>query len=254
VIRSVWTLTVGVFSTIWYAGRLALMAYLKREKALCRNCDLIGRRWAESILWAAGVKVYLHGGEQFLEDRAQLIVSNHESWFDLFALLAVLPVKTRFVAKKELTRVPLFGTAWQACGHVPLDRSNRKAAIESLQQAGRQINEGGLTVLMFAEGTRSGDGTLGPFKKGAFVLGIQASVPIIPVAVIGTRSIMPKGSFRIRSGEVHIHVAAPIHVEGLEHADRDELAARAREAVALLRGGEGPTSSLVEESVEGRVT
>jgi 1-acyl-sn-glycerol-3-phosphate acyltransferase len=242
VIRSIWTLTVGILSTAWYAGRLVLMASMRREKALCRNCDLIARNWARNILWASSVKVHIHGVENFLTDRAQLIVSNHESWFDLFALVAALPVPTRFVAKKELARIPLFGKAFQACGHVPLDRSNQKAAIESLQEAGLRIKEGGLTVLMFAEGTRTHDGSLGQFKKGAFVLGIQARAPIVPVAVIGTRAIMPKGSFRIRKGEVHIYVGEPISVEGLEHADRDSLAAQAHAAVAALRGGAGPTS------------
>ena len=95
---------------------------------------------------------------------------------------------------------------------------------------------------MFAEGTRTGDGTLAPFKKGAFVLGIQAGVPIVPVAVIGTREVMAKGSFRIRRGEVHIHVGQPIPVDGLIHSDRTALATRTRAAVADLRGGEGPST------------
>jgi 1-acyl-sn-glycerol-3-phosphate acyltransferase len=249
VIRSIWTLGVGAVSTFWFAGRLALMAYMRRENALCKHCDLVARAWARSILWAAGVKVHLQGEQNFVEDGAQLIVSNHESWFDLFALLAVLPVKTRFVAKKELLKVPLFGTAWRACGHVPIDRSNRKSAIESLEEAGRHINEGKIAVLMFAEGTRTDDGSLGQFKKGAFVLGIQAGAPIVPVALIGTRPVMPKGSFRIRGGDVQVHVGRPISVEGLQHADRDVLAERVRAAVADLRGGEGPTSLLPGEVV-----
>ncbi len=246
-IRSIWTLGVAFFSTTWYAGRLALMAHLRREKALCKNCDVIARKWANIILWAAGVKVYMHGAENFPDDQGQIIVSNHESWFDLFALLAVLPVKTRFVAKKELTRVPLFGTAWQGCGHIPLDRSNQKAAIESLREAGRLIKEGGLAVLMFPEGTRTGDGSWGQFKKGAFVLGIQAGVPIVPLALVGTRGVMPKGSFRIKGGEVHVHVGKPIPVEGREHADRASLASEVRDAVAALRGTDGPTSLLAGE-------
>jgi len=249
-IRTLWTFGVGAVATAWYASRVILTSVFGGEKGLCRHCDEIARNWSRAILWAAGVKVRVAGTENFRDGGAQIVVSNHESWFDVFALLAELPVSARFVAKKELEKIPLFGRAWTSCGHISVDRSDRKAAIASLDRAGEQIRERGLTIVMFPEGTRSTDGRLHRFKKGAFVLGIQAGVPIVPVAVSGTRPIMPKDSFRVRKGEVHIEVGEPIPVGGLEHADREELAQRAHDAVAELRGGEGPTSLLPGESWE----
>ena len=253
-IRSIWTLAVGTVVTVWYALRVILTSVFAGEKGLCRHCDDIARNWSRGILWAAGVKVRVEGTENFREGGAQIVVSNHESWFDVFALLAELPVSTRFVAKKELEKIPLFGRAWTSCGHISVDRSDRKAAIESLNVAGQQIRDRGLTIVMFPEGTRSPDGRLQKFKKGAFVLGIQAGVPVVPVAVTGTRPIMPKGSFRIRKGEVKITVGEPIPVEGLVHADRERLAQRAHDAVAELRGGEGRTSLLPGETAEAPET
>lgn len=249
-IRSLWTLMVGSVATVWYATRVVFTAVFRSEKALCRNCDEIARDWSRWILWAAGVEVRVHGTEHLRDGGAQIVVSNHESWFDVFALLAELPVSTRFVAKKELEKIPLFGRAWVSCGHISVDRSDRKSAIDSLNVAGARIRDGGLTIVMFPEGTRSPDGRLQRFKKGAFVLGIQSGVPIVPVAITGTRPVMPKDSFRIRKGTVDIRVGEPIPVEGLVHADRDRLAIEAHAAVARLRGGEGPTSSLPGERVE----
>jgi 1-acyl-sn-glycerol-3-phosphate acyltransferase len=166
----------------------------------------------------------------------------------VFAVVSKVPARLRFVAKQELASIPIFGRAWRACGHVSVDRSDRAAAIESLEAASRRIRDGGLSIVMFPEGTRSPTGELQRFKKGAFVLAIKAGVPVVPVAVIGSRPIMPKGSYRIRKGEIHIRVGEPIPVDGLSHEDRDSLTIRARESVAALRGGEGPTSRLPSES------
>jgi len=249
VIRSIWTFGWGALITVWYGARISLMTLFRREKALCRSCDPIARSWASGILWAAGVKVHLVDDESRPSDRAQIVVANHESWFDVFALVSKMPDRLRFVTKEELASIPLFGRAWKACGHVAVDRSDRGAAIESLENASRQIRDSRLSIVMFPEGTRSPSGELQRFKKGAFVLAIKTGVPVLPVAVIGSRPIMPKGSYRIHKGEIHIRVGEHISVDGLSHEDRDGLAIRARESIAALRGGEGPTSRLPSESL-----
>ncbi|RMH20343.1 MAG: 1-acyl-sn-glycerol-3-phosphate acyltransferase, partial [Gemmatimonadetes bacterium] len=241
-LRSLWVLAAGAVLTAWYAGKVVLLSLLRMDERLRCRCGGYQRRWARGILRAAGVRVRLEGVEHIQEPRGRIIVSNHESWFDVFALAAHLPGPHRFVGKRELDAIPVFGRAWRACGHVSIDRGNRESAIQSLSAAAARIREQGFSIIMFPEGTRSPDGSLQPFKKGAFVLAIQSGVPIVPVAVIGSRAVMPKGSFSIRRGEILIRVGEPIDVGELSLQDRDALQARARSAVAALRGGEGPSA------------
>jgi len=143
----------------------------------------------------------------------QVVASNHISWFDVFALAAVIEVPYHFVAKKELLRIPLFGAAMEGAGHITIDRSNREKAIESLRAAGEKIRRSPGAVVIFPEGTRSRNGRLQPFKKGAFVLAAESGVAIVPTAVTGSFEIMAKGSWRISPRTIHIHFLAPIPPE-----------------------------------------
>lgn len=236
-IRTGWVFLVGFFATLYHAGNVVLRTHLWRRNLHCA-CDRAARRWSQKILWAAKVRVELEGVENLRTDEPQIIVSNHQSWFDVFALAAHLPVRYRFVAKRELGTVPIFGSAWRACGHVAVDRGNREAAIESLDQAWREIHEEKLTMVLFPEGTRSPDGRLKQFKKGAFVLAVQGQVPLVPVAVVGSRAIMAKGSLRVRSGTITLRIGTPIPTEGTTIRDRNRLLEASWEAIAALKGGE----------------
>ena len=246
-LRSVWILGVGSLLTLWYAGRVLLLSFSRNPGALCRSCDSVARRWSRAVLKLAGVSVQVDGVENLALDGAFIIVANHESWFDVWALAGCLPIDARFAAKKELERIPVFGRAWRACGHISIDRADRTSAIESMTRAGLQIREQSLNMVFFAEGTRCPDGTLHPFKKGPFVMAIEGGVSIVPVGLVGSRAIMPKGSLRIRRGAIVVRVGEPISVVGMEHADRDGLRDRVRNAVAQLRGGEGRTCCLPGE-------
>jgi len=237
-IRTLWGWWVTVWATIWYGSRIMWAAF-RRSPALPCVCEELPRAWARTILRAGGITVALEGAEVIDPDAPQVLVANHVSWFDVLALVAYVPGKYRFVAKKELESVPFFGPAWQACGHISIDRQDRTRAIASLAEARRGLEEERPTVIIFPEGTRSRDGRLGPFKKGAFVLAVQAEAPLIPAAILGTHGIMPKGSWRIRSGHVVIRFGAPIPAVGLGMNDRDELARKARDAVSALAGANG---------------
>ena len=236
-IRTGWVFLVGLFATIYHAGNVVVRTRFWRRNLHCA-CDKAARRWASNILWAAKVPVVLEGVENLLTDEPQIVVSNHQSWFDVFALAAHLPVRYRFVAKQELGGIPIFGNAWKSCGHVSVDRGNREAAIESLDQAWREIHEEKLTMVLFPEGTRSPDGRLQMFKKGAFVMAIQGQVPLVPVAVVGSRDVMPKGRLRVRSGPITLRIGAPIPTEGSTIRDRNRLLDESRDAIAALKGGE----------------
>jgi 1-acyl-sn-glycerol-3-phosphate acyltransferase len=239
VIRTVWVYFIGFWATIYHAGGVVLRTYLWRRNLHCA-CDRAARNWAKNILWAANVPVELEGVENLRTDEPQIVVSNHQSWFDVWALAAALPLRYRFVAKKELGDIPIFGKAWKSCGHVSVDRGNREAAIQSLDQAWKEIHEEKLTMVLFPEGTRSPDGRLKEFKKGAFVLAVQGQVPLVPVAVVGSREVMPKGSMRVRPGKITLRIGEPIETEGSTIRDRNRLLKESWNAIAALKGtGEG---------------
>jgi len=223
-------------ATLWWGGLILWSAFRKSEKLSCR-CDVLPRRWARLLLKATGTRVELENPERIDPDRAQILVANHVSYFDVLAVLAHVPGKLRFVAKKELADVPVFGPAWRACGHVSIDRQNAESAHRSLDLIRRRIEEERPTVVLFPEGTRSASGELRPFKKGAFVLAIQTGAEVVPAAVLGTREIMRKGSWMIRTGRtIRVRFGEPLSVEGLGMEDRDALTRRAHDAVATLQG------------------
>jgi 1-acyl-sn-glycerol-3-phosphate acyltransferase len=179
------------------------------------------RTWARSVNVAAGVRVRLHNPERLSREHGTVYISNHVSWFDVFALAASLP-RYSFIAKSELRRIPLFGYGAEAAGIVFLDRDNRKAAFESYKLAAKEV-ERGRSIVVYPEGTRGRDYHLRPFKKGPFVLAIAAQSPIVPTIVYGAREVMRKGSFRVRPGIVDIHFLEPIDTKGLDYDDRAEL-------------------------------
>jgi 1-acyl-sn-glycerol-3-phosphate acyltransferase len=233
VIRTVWVLVAGGILTFTMSGIL-FVSNLLRRPGLPGQCERLGRLWAQGVLRLAGTRVRFQGPDREQWPPGAVIVANHQSWFDVFALAARLPITYRFVAKEELSRIPVFGTAWQACGHVSLDRDDRGQAINTLNRAGAQLRGDGSAIILFPEGTRSPDGRVRGFKKGAFVLAIHSRVPVVPVGISGSAKVMPKGSFRIRPGEIRIRVGDPISTEGLRHRDRGELLERARQAVLRL--------------------
>ncbi|HJU75297.1 MAG TPA: lysophospholipid acyltransferase family protein [Gemmatimonadaceae bacterium] len=184
--------------------------------------DWAPRVWCRSILRAAGVRVRLHNAHHMPHDEPRIYVANHVSWFDIFTLASLLP-HYKFVAKAELFRIPIFGTAARAAGMISIERDNRKSAFASYDRAAEQIRRGA-SVVVFPEGTRGRSYAMRPFKKGPFVLAVAAQVPVVPVIMHGTIPIQPKGSFRVRPGTVDVHFLEPITTRGMTYDDRDRLA------------------------------
>ena len=179
------------------------------------------RRWARAINRAAGVRVVVHGAEGLANAPGAVFISNHVSWFDIFALASEVPWCS-FIAKSELRRIPLFGFAAECAGIVFLDRDNRKQAFESYKVSAAEVQRGRANIVC-PEGPRGQDYHLRPFKKGPFVLAIAAQSPIIPTIVYGAREVMPKGTFRIRPGTIELHFLSSISTQGLAYDDRSEL-------------------------------
>ena len=234
-IRSAILVIVGIPLTAVLGGWIVLSSLL-RLPGTRTCCEVFPRFWARVLLFLAGVRVEMEGMGSVDWTRPTVVVANHQSWFDVFALTAYLPARYRFVAKQELARIPIFGKAWQSCGHISVNRSDRSQAVASIEEAGTEIRDQRLTVIFFPEGTRSPDGRLQHFKKGAFVLAIQTGVPVVPLGISGSHAVMPKGSFRIRSGTIRIRVGEPIPTAGLSMSERDRLLREGRARVAALMG------------------
>ena len=177
----------------------------------------------------AGVKIEVRGLENLQPGRNYIFMSNHVSNLDPPVLLPSIPCRCSVLVKKEVFRIPILGTAMKMAELVPVDRSNRKAAVESVRAAAEVIGHG-LSMLIYPEGTRSPDGRLLPFKRGPFHLAMEAGVAVIPVTLLGTSECWPKGTWAMRPGKATVIFHPPIVPS--EFADREELMAAVREQIA----------------------
>jgi 1-acyl-sn-glycerol-3-phosphate acyltransferase len=159
-----------------------------------------------------------------------VVIANHQSLFDIPVKYGWSGLDLKFVMKKELKRIPLFGQACAAKGHVFVDRSDRQRAIDSLNSSVNDLHKGE-SVIIYPEGTRSRNGRVQKFRKGAFRLALATGMPILPISVAGTDRIQPPDSLRLYPGKAAIRIHEPIEVEGLDEQDLDELMNRSRERI-----------------------
>jgi 1-acyl-sn-glycerol-3-phosphate acyltransferase len=208
--------------------------------------------WSRSILWLAGVEVAV-ARRPPLPDGPLIFACNHESALDILALLSVLPRAVRFVAKRELFEIPIFGWYMRIGGHIEVDRQHHAQAIASLKAAGRTIRAG-TSLIVFPEGTRSKDGQIHPFKKGPFVVAMEAGVPVVPVAISGAGGITPKKQIAVHPGTIRIALADPVDPRAC--ADRTALLIEVRRRVIDMHrsiGGLGgdPGDAVAAPGIEG---
>jgi 1-acyl-sn-glycerol-3-phosphate acyltransferase len=234
-----------VVGTIWYGSRATLAGWLRRPRRPGSFLDRVGRDWARLLLRASGVTVTVIGLEHVPPEGPVMLVSNHQSFFDMLALLAHVPRPIKFVAKKELRRVPFFGSALWAAGHIFLDRRNRRQAFAAYERAAADMVRTRAHLLIFPEGTRSRSGLVLPFKKGPAVVAIASGVAVVPCYCAGTFGILPKGSILVRPRPVQVLFGPAIPAAGLTYDDREAFTERLRLAILALRassvdGGTGP--------------
>lgn len=220
---------VAVFSYLFFLGTpMVLHAWVTRR------IDPLYRvaRWGCRMgLWVAGVRLEVLGRENIPPDKRCLYMSNHLSNVDPPLLVAVLPPRIAFMAKKEVFRIPVLATAARLDGCVPVDRQNPEAARESVEEALVNIQRG-VTFVVYPEGTRSRDGRLQRFKHGVFVLAIRGGVPIVPITLKGTQAIMAKGKWEVYRGTVRVTIHQPVQTRGLSVEDRETLAEEVRSVIA----------------------
>lgn len=196
----------------------------------------VGQVWGRSILAVSGIRVAVLGLERLDPATAYVFMANHQSNYDIPVLLGCLPVQFRWLAKAELFKIPLFGRAMRAAGYIRIDRTNRSSAFQSLGEAAGCLRRG-VSILIFPEGTRSLDGALKPFKKGGFVMAINAGAAVVPVAIRGTYAIMPKRAWLIRPRAVTLEVGEPIATSGYTPETKEALMQRVGEALRRGAGG-----------------
>jgi 1-acyl-sn-glycerol-3-phosphate acyltransferase len=224
-----------VFGTIWHGSLATIAGWLGRPRTPGSLLDTVGRDWSRLLLGASGVTVTVRGLEHVPTEGPVIIASNHQSFFDMLAILAHVPLPVRFVAKKEVFRIPFFGWAVKAAGHIKIDRQNRRRAFASYERAAGDMVAMRAHLLIFPEGTRSRTGQVLPFKKGPAVVAIASGVAVVPCYCAGTFGILPAGSILVRPRPVQVLFGPPIPSAGLTYDDREALTERIREAVLALR-------------------
>jgi 1-acyl-sn-glycerol-3-phosphate acyltransferase len=226
-LRGLWTFVVFLLITPGLAlAALAVSLFHPRSDFVMR----VGRLWSRALLAAVGARVEYSGVPPERWPQPCIFLSNHQSNVDIWALIAVLPHSTRFVAKQVLFRIPAMGWAMSAAGFVPIDRANRARAIRSLELAAAQVRAG-MSVVLFPEGTRSRTGELQPFKKGPFHLAVRAGVPVLPLAISGSWRVMPPRGMRVHPGPVHVRALPPIDPGSFEADDHEGLRLRTRQVI-----------------------
>ncbi len=215
---------IALYTVFW--GALAMPAAPFSGEAIV----WVARNWIRWIFATCGIRVEASGLEHVAATKTAVYMSNHQSVLDIGAIVESMPVSWRFVAKKELTYIPFFGWALGLSDQIVIDRKSRRRSVESLRRAAERIR-GGVNVIIFPEGTRSPTGVLQSMKSGGFHLAVDAQVPVIPVTVSGSRSLMPAGSLRVRSGTIKVVYGAPIPTAGLSNRDREALKQRVAEAI-----------------------
>lgn len=238
-IPSIWTACLVALSTFRTCAQCIIMTRVRRDpKYTLRHARTI---WGPSIFNIAGSKLEVSGLEHVDFSNPHIFVMNHESYMDIPAAFMALPCNIGFIAKKELESVPMFGRTMRESGMIFVDRSNPEKAIASLKAGGALIRSG-VNIFAFPEGTRTKSGMIRPFKKGVFMLALEAGVPIVPMGIHGAREVLPHGSFDPDPGLIKVRIGKPINVSSYDKENKDELIKRVRDSVIALNiesGGPG---------------
>lgn len=226
--RNLWLLFRLISVTVYYCS-MALLAYPFGNTD--RRFHRLSRKWAHHILRIAGVELIVEGTGNIPDNGHCVYVCNHASLFDIPVLMAGIDDDIRIMYKRELRRIPIFGWILASSPFIPIDRDNARNAMEGIERALDGIRQGS-SVIVFAEGTRSADGKIGPFKRGAFLLAARAQKPILPVAIIGSNAILPSRTSQIRPGTVRVVISPAIQTGTTDRNLEKELMIKVHSIIA----------------------
>jgi 1-acyl-sn-glycerol-3-phosphate acyltransferase len=229
-IRTLWVAVVVAAMTLICAPSVTIIALFGSHHPLI---DRVIRIWARTIIRAAGIELRIEAEEPIDWARSYIFIGNHHSYMDIPCLLAAIPQPVRFMAKKSLFHVPIFGWGLSATGFIPIDRADSSKAARSFGMATARIRKGN-SIVIFPEGSRSRERSLADFKRGAFLLALRGKLPIVPVAIDGTFEVMPATRLRVEPGPVTIRLAPPIEPAELRVRDLDGMIERTRGAIERM--------------------
>ena len=190
----------------------------------------ISKLWAYTMLAVSFVRTEIKNKDKILKGTSYIIISNHQSHYDIITLVTTLGIQFRWIIKKEILKLPIFGYALHASRNIFIDRFNTTSAIESINKGFDRLPKG-VSVMVFAEGTRSPDGQIHEFKKGGFITAVARKLPILPVTVNGSRRVMRKGSFTLKPGKIQVVIGDPIDTSGYTNDTVQELIDKTRQVV-----------------------
>jgi 1-acyl-sn-glycerol-3-phosphate acyltransferase len=226
-IRSALLVTLGIAITGFISFWCIIFSILPNSE---NRIHKIANLWAKILLLISNTKVEVIGSENILHGKPQIFMANHQSDFDILIVLGHVPGQFRWIAKKELFNIPIFGAAMKTAGYIEIDRNNHEKAMQSMDEAALRIREG-KSVMTFPEGTRSHDGEIKPFKQGTFHLALKSGVPIVPISIIGSGRIMPKRSLKVTPGRVKLIIGEPVDVRNYNLENRQELINKVRKII-----------------------
>ncbi|MBN3033055.1 MAG: 1-acyl-sn-glycerol-3-phosphate acyltransferase [Candidatus Saganbacteria bacterium] len=215
----------------FFVGTAITLCFVPFVRPRTRLFQLAAHYWARLIGFCSGIKVETSGLDNIPLNRPLILVANHQGAADIPVLLGYLPVRFRFAIKKELFRVPIFGWYMRQAGYFPIDRQMILAAYKTVEKI-VEIVRAGESVMVFPEGTRSPDGSLGKFKRGSLMAALKSGAPVVPIAISGSYDIMPKGTYLINPSKVRLAVGKPIYIKN--EAEYDRKVEEARAAIARL--------------------
>ena len=226
-IRVAWLFLWALMATLILCIPVIIAALLSRTGNLAFSLSKI---WAYIMLAVSFVRTEIKNKARIIEGQSYIIISNHQSQYDILALVTTLGIQFRWIGKKEVLKIPIFGYALYASRNIFLDRSNTARAIESINKGMERLPQAA-SVMVFAEGTRSSDGRIQEFKKGGFMAAIIRKIPILPVTVNGSRRILPKGSLVVKPGRIQVVVGDPIDTDNYTTDTVQELMDKTRKVV-----------------------
>jgi 1-acyl-sn-glycerol-3-phosphate acyltransferase len=226
-IRIAWICLWTALATIILGIPVMVAGLLSRTGNLAFS---ISKLWAYTMLAVSFVRTEIINKEKIQRGKSYIIISNHQSLYDIIALVTRLGIQYRWFIKKEILKIPIFGYALYASRNIFIDRSDTAKSIESINKGIDRL-PGGVSIMVFAEGTRSPDGRIHEFKKGGFVTAVRRKIPILPVTVNGSRRILPKGSLIVKPGKIRIVIGDPIDPSGYTTETVQTLIDKARQVV-----------------------
>jgi 1-acyl-sn-glycerol-3-phosphate acyltransferase len=227
--RTIVTWVVGVTVTIIGAVSALVLVLVNPDSP---KIESVIQWWSRMWLAASGTELTVEGGENIDPNQSYVVVSNHLSTLDIMVCFLAVPVPIRYLAKKELFRIPLLAQAMRAVGIIEVDRQARSSIHNSVNRQAKQLIEHKRSLIIYAEGTRPRDGVMKPFKKGAFTMAISSQLPVLPLSIHGTYQAAVPGKPWFHGGPVTAIIDPPIVTAGMSQGDADDLRDRVRATIA----------------------